>query len=70
MGSQVVSEDRSQHIDREQLGKLREEDNDEEPATKRRNEHTDLRKKDDHVACHASVLALAMTDEACRETEM
>ena len=39
-----------------------------------RREQTDLGsdfgKKDKHVACHASALALAMTSEACREAEI
>ena len=55
----------------EQLGKLGEEEDEEEaPATERRREYTDLGDKDKHVACHASVLALITTYEACREAEM
>ena len=55
-----------------QLGKLGVEE--EEPETKRRRGFTvvglDLSERKEQVACHASALALAMTDEACRETEM
>ena len=45
-----------------------------EPAIERRREYTDfgfdLGKREEHVVCHASALALAMTDEARREAEM
>ena len=59
----------------EQLGKLGEEEDEEgEPAIERRRECTDLRlhlgEREEQVVCHASVLALAMTDEARREAEM
>ena len=59
----------------EQLGKLREEENeDKESAPERRRENInlglDLGDKDEHVVCHALALALAMTDEACRDAEM
>ena len=44
------------------------------PATERRREYTDLEldlsEREKQVACHASALALAMTDEACLEAEM
>ena len=50
----------------EQLGKLGEEE--EERATQQRREYTNLGlgfgKREEQVACHASVSALAMTDEA------
>ena len=50
----------------EQLGKL--EDEEKEP------EHTDLGldldKREEQIACNTPALALAMTDEARRETEM
>ena len=53
----------------EQLVKLGEEQ--EEPA--RRSEYTvsglDLGEREEQVVCHASALALAMTDEACRREE-
>ena len=57
------------------MGKLgEEEDEDEDPATERRKEYTDLgldlREKEEQVACYASVLALAMTDETRWEAEM
>ena len=55
----------------EQLGKLGEEEGEEdEPAIERRRECTDLGEREEQVVCHASVLALAMTDEARREAEM
>ena len=56
----------------EQLGKLGDEEG--EPAIERRRECTDLRldlgEREQQVVCHASALALAMTDEARREAEM
>ena len=40
----------------------------------RRKEYTDLGfdlgEREEPVVCHASALALAMTDEACQEVEM
>ena len=50
------------------LGKLGEEEDEEgEPAIERRRECTDLgldlAEREDQVVCHASALALAMTDE-------
>ena len=58
-----------------QLGKLgEEEDEEDEPAIERRRECTDLGldlgEREEQVVCHASALALAMTDEARREGEM
>ena len=56
----------------EQLGKLGEEE--EEPATEQRREYlglgVDLGEREEQVPCHASALALAMTDEALREAVM
>ena len=57
------------------MGKLEEEEHDEEePAIERRRECTelglDLGEREEQVVCHASALALAMTDEARREAEM
>ena len=51
------------------MGKFEEEeDEEEEPAIERRRECTDLEldlgEREEQVICHASVLALAMTDEA------
>ena len=50
------------------------EDEEGEPAIERRRECTDLGldlgEREEQVVCHASALALAMTDEACREAEM
>ena len=59
----------------EQLRKLRvEEDEQEEPAIEPRREYTDLGfdlgEREEQDVCHASVLALAMTDEARREAKM
>ena len=59
----------------EQLGKLgEEEDEEDEPAIEPKRECTDLGldlgKRKKQVVCHASALALAMTDEAHREEEM
>ena len=44
------------------MGKLGEEE--EEPTTERRKEYIDLDEREEQVACHASALALAMTDES------
>ena len=57
------------------MGKLgEEEDEEEEPATERRIECIDscldLGKVEEQVVCHASAMALAMTDEARQEAEM
>ena len=57
------------------MGKLgEEEDEKKEPVTERRRECTDLGldlgEREEQVVCHASALALAMTDEARREVEM
>ena len=73
--SQVSSINRNRFPGRRTVGKLGEEkDEEEEPAIERRREHTDLGlhlgEREEHVVCHASVLALAMTDEARREAEM
>ena len=56
-------------------GKLgKEEDEEDEPQIERRSECTDLGLdlgvREKQVICHASALALAMTDEARREAEM
>ena len=51
-----------------------EEDEEGEPAIERGRECTDLGldlgKREEQVVCHASALALAMTDEARREAEI
>ena len=55
----------------EQLGKLGEEEDEEgEPAIEQRRDCTDLGEREEQVVCHASALALAMTDKAHREAEM
>ena len=45
-----------------------------EPVIERRRECTDLEldlgEREEQVVCHASAMALAMTDEAHREAEM
>ena len=56
-------------------GKLGDEEDEEgEPAIERRRECTDLGldlgEREEQVVCHASALALAMTDEARREAVM
>ena len=62
----------AKYLGEEQLGKLGEWE--EEPATERMREYidlgSDLGEKDEHVACHASVLTLAVTEEACWEAGM
>ena len=57
-------------LEKEQLGKLREKVDEEEPATERRRECTDLGEREEQVVCHASALALAMTEGGRRESEM
>ena len=58
------------------MGKLGEEEDEEEeePMIEERREHTDLGldigEREEQVVCHASVLALAMTDRVRREAEM
>ena len=59
------------------MGKLKEEEDEkEELATEQRREYIDfeldLGERKEQIPCHASALALAlaMTDEACREAEM
>ena len=57
------------------MGKLREEEDEEgEPVIEHRRECTDLEldlgEREEQVVCHASALALAMTDEVRQEAEM
>ena len=56
----------------EKLGE--EEDREGEPVIEQRREYTnlglDLGEREEQVVCHASALALAMTDEAHQEEEM
>ena len=70
MGSQVSGIDRSRFPGRRTDG----EDEEEEPAIQRRRECTnlelDLGEREEQVVCHASLLVLAMTDEARREAGM
>ena len=72
MRFQVSGIDRADSLEEEQLRKLGEEEG--EPAIERRRECTDLGldlgEREEQVVCHASALALAMTDEARREAEM
>ena len=70
-----MAKTKADSLEEEQLGKLgEEEDEKEEPATERRIEYTDLGlglgEREEQVACHASALALAMTDEARQEAKM
>ena len=72
VGSGVSNVDRNRFTERGTVGYLGEEGD--EPAIKRKKECTDLGldlgEREEQVVCHASVLALAMTDEARREAEM
>ena len=56
------------------MGKLGEEEDEKDPATELRSECTylglDLGEREEQVSCHASALALAMTDKARREAEI
>ena len=75
MRSQVNGIDRSRFPGRRTVGEVGEEEDEEgEPAIERRRECTnlgfDLGEREEQVICHASALALAMTDEARREAEM
>ena len=75
VGSQARHRPKPIPLREEQFGKLGEEEDEEgEPATKRRREYTvfrfDLGEREEQVVCHASALALAMTDEARREAEI
>ena len=72
---QVSGINRSRFPGRRTVRKLGEEEDEEgEPAIERRRECTDLGldlgEREVQVVCHASALALAMTDEARREAEM
>ena len=72
MGSQVIGKDRSRLPGRGTIGKLGEEE--EKPVTEQRREYTslglDLSEREEQVACHASALALAMTDQARGKAKM
>ena len=75
MRSQVSGIDRRRFPGRRTVRKLEEEEDEEgDPAIERRRECTDseldLGEREEQVVCHASALALAMTDEARREAEM
>ena len=74
MGSRISDIDRSRFPGRKTVGKLGEEEDEKgEPAIERRRGCTDLGlnlgEREEQVVCHASALALAMTDEARREAE-
>ena len=70
VGYQVSGIDRSRFPGRRKAVEVRRG----EPAIERRRECTDLGldlgERKEQVVCHASALALAMTDEARREAEM
>ena len=72
--SQVSGIDRSRFPGRRTVREIRVEDEEEEPAIERRIECTDfgfdLDEREEQVVCHASALALAMTDQARREAVM
>ena len=72
VGSQVSGIDRADSLEEEQLRKLGEKED--EPAIERRRECTDLGlvlgEREEQVVCHASAVALAMTDKVRREAEM
>ena len=70
--SQLSGIDQSRHPGRRTVGEIRR--GKEEPAIEWKRECTDLGlelgEKEEQVVCHASALALAMTNEARREAEM
>ena len=69
MGSQVVGKDRNRLPGRGTVGEVRGGGR----RTSHKMEegiHRFWREREEQVACHASALALAMTDEACRQAEM
>ena len=70
--SQVSGVDRSRFPGRRTVGE--EEDKEGEPAIERRREYTvcefDLGEREEQVVCHASALALAMTDKARQNLAM
>ena len=73
--SQVSGIDQSRFPGRRTVGEVGEmEDEVGEPAIGQKREYTDLGldlgKREEQVVCHASALALAMTDEARREAKM
>ena len=75
MRSQVSGVERNNFLGDEQFGKLgQEEDKEGKSAIEQRRKYTvfrfDLGKREEQFICHASALALAMTDEARREAEM
>ena len=71
MGSQIGSIDRSR-LRLEKFGVEKDEEG--EPAIEQRREYTvfglDLGEREEQIVCHASALALAMTDEARREADI
>ena len=64
VGSQVIGEDRNRFAGRGTVEEVR----------RGKREYTDLGldlgKREEQVTCHASAVALAMTDKALREAEM
>ena len=74
-GFQVSGIDQSQFPGRRAVGELGEkEDKKEEQAKEQRRDYPDLRldlgEREEQVVCHASALALAMTDKMRRKAEM
>ena len=72
MGSQVIGEDRSPVSGRGTVGQIRRRERRASDRTKKRVHRLGLNlgESEEQVACHASALALTMTDEARREAVM
>ena len=74
MGPQVSGIDRSRLPGRRTVREVRKEGKQEEPVIEQKRVHIDLGfdlgEREEQVVCHASALALAITDEAHREAEM
>ena len=75
LGSQVSSIDQSRFPRRRTVGEIwRGGRRGREPATEQRRVYTDLGldlgEREEQVVCHASALALAMTDKARRKAEV
>ena len=72
VGSQVSGIDPSRFPGRRTVGKIRRGGRRASDRAKKRMHRfrVDLGEREEQVVCHASVLALAMTDEARREAEM
>ena len=69
MGSQVVDEDLSRLAERGTVGEVRGGGGRASDRTKEKMHRFRIESRL-HAACHASTLALTMTDEACQEAEI